>query len=294
MKEIDFWGSPDIQPNDLSGSFETASWRLIRSLSGSGAWNMAVDEAILEGCSNGKSLPTLRLYSWEPPCLSLGYAQPVSDVDLSSLRRNGWDLVRRPTGGRAILHTDELTYAVIGPQHEPRLEGGVLESYQVLSRALLVALRQLDIPAKARAKPTPVPGSDSKGPVCFETPSNYEITVSSKKLIGSAQARRKGAVLQHGSFPLCGDLSRITQALAFPDELSRSQAADRLRQRATTAEEILGQPLSWETSAQAFEEAFKVALNLDFQLADLSSEEQDRAKELVKNKYAHPGWTNRV
>jgi lipoyl(octanoyl) transferase len=239
-------------------------------------------------------LPTLRLYSWEPACLSLGYAQPASDVDLDAIDRYGWGLVRRPTGGRAILHTDELTYAVIGPQDEPRLAGSVLESYQVLSRALLVALHQLGIPAQAQAKPISAPGADPKGPVCFEVPSNYEITVDGRKLIGSAQSRRKNAVLQHGSFPLYGDLRRITQALSFPDELSRRQAAERLHERATTAEEILGQPLNWETAALAFEEAFKAALNLDLHLADLSNEEQARAKDLVENKFAHPGWTKRV
>lgn len=255
---------------------------------------MAVDEAILEACRSGKSLPTLRLYSWEPPCLSLGYAQPASDVDLDALLRHGWDLVRRPTGGRAILHTDELTYAVIGPQNEVRLAGSVLESYQVLSNALLAALHRLGIPAQAHAKPMHVAGADPKGPVCFEVPSNYEITVNDRKLIGSAQSRRKGAVLQHGSFPLCGDLKRISRVLSFPDEVSRSQAAERLHERATTAEEILGQPLRWETAALAFEEAFKAALNLDLQLSDLSRDEQARAEELIDNKYAHPGWTNRV
>src|SRR5512140_660191 len=102
-------------------------WRVVRTPAAPGAWNMAVDEAILEFAARGAVLPTLRLYAWDPPCLSLGYAQPSSDVDLETLRRRGWDLVRRPTGGRAILHTNELTYSVSGPQHEPRLAGGVLE-----------------------------------------------------------------------------------------------------------------------------------------------------------------------
>jgi len=274
--------------------YTKTTWRLIWSSSGRGAWNMAVDEAILEACSRRESLPTLRLYSWEPACLSLGYAQPAKDVDLNALHQHGWDLVRRPTGGRAILHTDELTYAVIGPQQESRLAGGVLESYQVLSKALLEALHHLSIPAQAQEKPVSATGADPKGPVCFEAPSNYEITVNSKKLIGSAQARRKGAVLQHGSFPLFGDLARIIDVLSFPDQVSANQAAVRLHGRATTAEEILGQPLDWGTAAQAFTEAFKAALNLDLQLVALSADEQARAEELVEKKYAHPEWTNRA
>ncbi|HEX9617401.1 MAG TPA: hypothetical protein VGA03_08280, partial [Anaerolineales bacterium] len=116
-------------------NYPLARWRLIHTPPAPGAWNMAVDEAILEAVGRGQADPTLRLYAWSPPCLSLGYAQPSSDVDLPQLHALGWDLVRRPTGGRAILHTDELTYAVIAPLSEPRLAGSVLESYQSLSQA---------------------------------------------------------------------------------------------------------------------------------------------------------------
>jgi len=92
----------------------------------SGAWNMAVDESILEHTQSkrGASLPTLRLYAWDPACLSLGHAQPFADVDRARLNGRGWDVVRRPTGGRAILHTDELTYSVTGRVQEPWLAGG--------------------------------------------------------------------------------------------------------------------------------------------------------------------------
>ncbi|MBN2148502.1 MAG: lipoate--protein ligase family protein [Anaerolineales bacterium] len=252
---------------------------------------MAVDEAILEAAGGGQVLPTLRMYAWEPPCLSLGYAQPYSDVDLTTLHHNGWDVVRRPTGGRAILHTDELTYAVIGPLSEPRLAGSVLESYRCLSQALLAALHLLDLPAQSQAEQE---NSTSKGPVCFEVPSNYEITVGGRKLIGSAQARRKEGVLQHGTLPLYGDLGRITQALVFPDELSRQVAAQRLHSRACTVQEVLGQPVTWQQAAEAFISAFQNTLNLELLPAELTPAEHERAAQLVKEKYAHPDWTERI
>jgi lipoate-protein ligase A len=255
---------------------------------------MAVDEAILEASGRGDVPATLRLYAWEPACLSLGYAQPAADVDLDRLEAHGWDIVRRPTGGKAILHTDELTYAVIGPQSEPRLAGSVLESYQRLSEALLAALHLLGIPALAKEKPTIPTGSDPKGPVCFEVPSNYEITVNGKKLIGSAQARRRQGVLQHGSLPLSGDLTRITQALSFGDESERQAAARRLKTRATTAEQILGYPLPWEQAAQAFAQAFQEVLYLELQIAEITPSELRQAKELVEAKYANLEWTERV
>jgi lipoate-protein ligase A len=255
---------------------------------------MALDEALFEASLTGASLPTLRLYAWEPACLSLGYAQPFSDIDLPALQQHGWKLVRRPTGGRAILHTDELTYSVCGLQDEPRLAGSVLESYQVLAQALLNALQRLHIPAQAHARPAQTSGSDPKGPVCFETPSNYEITVEGKKLIGSAQARRKGGVLQHGSLPLYGELTRITQALAFPDEAARQQAAQRLLERATTAEGVLGEALPWDVAAHAFESAFAETLNLTLIPGEPSPQELAHAQALVAEKYAHPSWNERT
>ena len=274
-------------------SYPLTTWRLLHTPPSRGAWNMAVDEAILEAAGRGEVLPTLRLYAWEPPCLSLGYAQPSSDVDFDALLRFGWDLVRRPTGGRAILHTDEITYSVIGPQEDPRLVGSVNESYRILAAALLRTLHILQIPAQALEKHTLPAGSDPNGAVCFEVPSNYEITVNGKKLIGSAQARRKEGVLQHGSLPLYGELARITQVLGFPQEAGRTEAANRLLARAATAEEILGTAPSWTQAARAFKTAFCETLNLDLQPAELTPAELARAASLVEEKYAHLSWTNR-
>jgi lipoyl(octanoyl) transferase len=268
-------------------------WRLILTPPAHGSWNMAVDEAILESATRGDVPPTLRLFAWLPACLSLGYAQSVSDVDSTRLAQHGWDLVRRPTGGKAILHTDELTYSVTGPQTEPRLEGSVLESYRRLSAALLKALHLLGIPAQSQAEVLPT-ANEPKGPVCFEVPSNYEITVGGKKLIGSAQARRREGVLQHGTLPLSGDLTRIVTVLNFPDESGRKLARERLVARATTAEIVLGYPLAWNTAAQAFISAFEETLDLSLTLTDLSPAELTRAAILEQEKYSHPSWTDRV
>jgi lipoate-protein ligase A len=256
---------------------------------------MAVDEAILEQAGSGRVPPTLRLYRWQPACLSLGYAQPSSDADREELARRGWELVRRPTGGRAILHIDELTYSVCGPQDEPRLAGSVLESYRILARALLEALRLLGLPAQAHPQATSAgsAASEAQNPVCFEVPSHYEITVDGKKLIGSAQARRKGGVLQHGSLPLSGDLARITSGLAFSSPQERQSAAARLLGRATTVEQILGASPAWEVLRQAFRQAFQEELNLEMVPGDLTAQEYQRANQLVEEKYANPDWTER-
>jgi lipoate-protein ligase A len=264
-------------------------WRLILDpLPGRGAWNMAADEAILESCIRGESLPTLRLYAWEPPCLSLGYAQPIQDVDLARLQVRGWELVRRLSGGRAVLHTDELTYSIIARSDEPRVAGTVLESYYRLAQALVEALNLISLPVQVNEKA--VSSNEKTNPVCFEVPSTYEITIGGKKLIGSAQARRKDGVLQHGSLPLKGDLTRILQVLNFPGEDARRQAAERLLAHATTVEMAHGRSVSWEEAAQAFTTSFRTTLAMDLQPGDLTQTERSRTRELIEKKYAHDDW----
>ncbi len=267
-------------------------WRLLITPPARGAWNMALDESILEHIGRGESLPTLRLYAWNPPCLSLGHAQPFSDVDVNRLKERGWEVVRRATGGRAILHTDELTYSVIAPNDEPLVAGTVLESYNRFAQALLTAVKNIELPVElkeGKANENAMPN-----PVCFEVPSTYEITVGGKKLIGSAQARKKEGVLQHGSLPLIGDLTRICEVLAFENESARADASKRLLARATTVASALGRAVSWEMAAQAFIRAFEAQLGLSLKREELSESESSRADELVEEKYNHPAWTERV
>jgi lipoyl(octanoyl) transferase len=274
--------------------YPISTWRLLKTPPASGPWNMALDEAILESAGRGDSLPTLRLYAWAPPCLSLGYTQAFSDVDLPRLAARGWTVVRRPTGGKAILHTDELTYSVAGPHEDPRLKGGVIESYRRLSEALLHALRLLGLDAQANSQAASPASGAEEGPVCFEVPSNYEIVVGQKKLVGSAQARRKEGVLQHGSLPLSGDLARITQVLSFPDEAARQEAALRLDRRATTVYSALNREVSWDEAAQAFTRAFSEVLYLELVEDAASPLEIERAEELLRDKFAHASWTERL
>ena len=254
---------------------------------------MAVDEAILEYSRRVEQPTTLRLYAWTPPCLSLGYGQSYTDIDLDRLTSYGWEVVRRPTGGRAILHTDELTYAVIGSQEDPLLTGGVLESYQRLSIALLEALKRMEITADTVAKNVAITEKMMDNPVCFEVPSNYEITFKGKKLIGSAQARRKNTVLQHGSLPLTGDLTRIVQVLRYPNDSSRKEAAERLLSHATTVESVLGYKGDWWIASQAMISAFRSMLGLNLIPGGLTSSEGRRALELYEQKYNHSSWTEK-
>ena len=271
-----------------------SSWRLIIDPPSTGAWNMAVDEAILEASILGKSLPTLRLYSWQPACLSLGFAQPFSDVNTKAAETLNWHVVRRPTGGRAILHVDEITYSICGQVNEPVLSGTLLESYQKISSALQAALDILGAQTAADERYNQLNPNQPKGPVCFEVPSNYEITSNGKKLIGSAQARRKNALLQHGSLPLEGDLTRITQILNYSSKEEREIAASRILDRATTLEQVLGKQIPLDQAAIAFQAAFSEEYSIQFIPSELSVEEKSAAETLYQTKYNHPQWTERI
>ncbi len=272
----------------MSG-YPLTTWRLLRSAPADGATNMAIDETILRAVAAGRVPPTLRLYAWEPACLSLGRAQPLADVDVQAVQSAGFGLVRRPTGGKAILHVDELTYSVVAPQAEPRVAGSIVESYRRLSAALLCGLERLGVTnLVADRQSTPPLTGGAGGGVCFETPSDYEITVGGRKLAGSAQMRAQSVVLQHGALPLHGDIARLCPLLAtHPDPA-------RVRARATTVEEVLGRPVTWDEAAGALATGFAEALNLRLEPGTLTYEERAWAEELRAEKYATEKWTGRV
>ena len=270
-----------------------AIWRLLVTDPTDGPMNMAIDQAIMEAVAKGRVAPTLRFYAWEPPCLSLGYTQPLSEIDRERLAARGWDLVRRMTGGRAILHTDELTYSVALPADNPIVTADIVESYRRLSGALVAGLQRLGADPQADKRADGHRGA-STGPVCFEVPSHYEITIDGKKLVGSAQVRKFGAVLQHGSLPLGGDITRICDALVYSDDRRREVVRERVRRRAATLEDALQAIVPWEDAAQAMAHAFADTFDLELDAATgLTPEELARAADLRTGQYTSDDWNAR-
>jgi lipoyl(octanoyl) transferase len=280
------------------------TWRLLITPPAPGAWNMAVDEAIATHAGRGDGPPTLRFYQWQPACVSLGRHQPLADIDLDRCAALGYDIVRRPTGGRAILHTDELTYSVAGPQGNPILAGAVLDSYLRLSQGLLAGLAQLGLRV-AKAPPTNRAAGDA-GPVCFEVPSAYEIVVPApvgtatsrtpappKKLVGSAQSRRQGWVLQHGTLPLVGDVTRLVDVVVFADEAERAAQRLALAARAATVEATVGRVVGFQEAASALAGGFEDALGIRLEAGELSPVELATAAGLHRAVYGSDDWTGR-
>ena len=217
----------------------------------------------MDAVAAGEAPPTLRLYQWAPPCLSLGRRQPLQGVDLAQLRTDGCDAVRRATGGWAILHTDELTYSVALTPTDPRADGPILDAYRKLSAGLVAGLALLGVEAIMR--PASAGGTHNLTAACFEVPSAYEIVVGGRKLIGSAQARPAGRVLQHGSLPLVGDIARVARYLAYERDDERAALAQHLRERATTASAALGRAVGYDEAAETMARGFAAALSLTFE-----------------------------
>ncbi len=246
-------------------------WRLITDPALPGVVNMARDLAILEQVAAGEAPPTLRFYSWSPPAISLGHFQQEEDiVDTGACRRLGIEIVRRPTGGRALLHHRELTYSVVLPETHPLLPKGVLLSYRLLSTAIVSGLQRLGINAEM------APG-ESRGPglapgSCFDTPSAYEVQVAGKKVAGSAQLRRDGVLLQHGSIlqELSLDLYRQVLPVRGGDD---SHYMEKLAARAAGLDD-LGYRFSLEDLALAICAGFAEVFNMEF----ANGEGQDKCR----------------
>jgi lipoate-protein ligase A len=273
-----------------------AAWRLIIDEEPrSGPANMALDQAIAESCAAGDSPSTIRFYRWNPPAVSLGRHQPLTDVDLNAIDLLGYEVVRRPTGGRAILHIDELTYSVTAAADEPRVRGGVMDAYLRLSNALLSGLQRLGLGAVDKAAGNVRTGPDVSA-ACFEVPSAYEITSNGRKLMGSAQSRRAGYVLQHGSLPLTGDITRLIDVLALPPDEAGALRVE-LGKRACTLAQALDVDdddgrVAFETVASKIVDGFGAELQLSFERAQPISSEVRRAALLIREQFASPQWTN--
>lgn len=266
-------------------AYPPATWRLLREeQSHDGAYNMAVDEAILRAVVARLAPPTLRLYTWRP-AVTLGRGQPLADVDQEAVQAHNYQLLRRPTGGTAVFHGDELTYSVALRDDDPRVAGDIVASYRHLSHPILQALRAVGVARGAALSHSE--NRRMRSPVCFEISSDYEITVDDRKLVGSAQMRIRGGVLQHGSIPLSGDIAHIGELL-----VARIHP-DRIRSRAITLEEALEHAIPRQTLEEALVGAFSERLNLALQPGSLLLEERMAAERLVKEKYGNRAWTAR-
>jgi lipoate-protein ligase A len=244
---------------------------------------MAVDEAVARIVGRGEAPPTLRVYRWDPPCVSLGYFQRYEEVNLKECQRRGLDVVRRPTGGRAVVHHHEVTYSVcLATTHVPE---GVIQSYVYLSRGLLEAYRYLGADA------TLAPGRRHSGlsAACFDLSSVQEILVNGRKAIGSAQVRKWEALLQHGSLPLRFD-SQVVSSVLTHDAEAAMRLGRVLSARAIDLEEALGRVPEPQEVEEALRVGFEKGLGIELVYGELTREEEELSLRLEAKKYGNLAW----
>ncbi|MFH1590609.1 MAG: biotin/lipoate A/B protein ligase family protein [archaeon] len=243
-------------------------WRLIDDTAHDAATNMGIDEAISESVSTGQSPPTIRFYAWEPSAVSIGYFQGLSnEVDMEACEKAGVDVVRRRTGGGAVYHDrdGEITYSIVGPLS--LFPSDIIGSYRMICGHVVDALRLLDIPAEF-------------------APIN-DIQVEGKKISGSAQTRRNGVLLQHGTLLLDVDVDRMFSLLRVGKEKIADKLIKSVKKRVTSIQDF--GVFSKDDVRNALKEAF--SKGRDISAGSMTEEELALAKRLAQERYKSDAWT---
>ncbi|TFB18915.1 lipoate--protein ligase family protein [Filobacillus milosensis] len=265
------------------------TWYFINTGTHDAAYNMAFDECLLNWHSKGEIPPVLRFYTWEPAAMSVGYFQKVDGkIHIENVNQHGFDFVRRLTGGRAVLHDHELTYSVVVSEDHSKMPKTVTEAYRVITKGLLEGYRNLGIDADLAVPEGKLQQTGSA--VCFDEPSWYELVIGEKKAAGSAQTRKQGVILQHGSVPISMNNDVLFDLFAYPNEKVRERAKAKFQERATTMEAYLGRKLSLEEVEDAFYKGFEKGLDIELKPYELTAEQEQEVQELAREKYVTDEW----
>jgi len=273
----------------------TEKWNFIDFEYHSPSFNMALDEALLEWHSHKLIPPTIRFYGWNPATLSVGYFQKVEkEINVENVKEHGLGLVRRLTGGRAVLHDQELTYSVIVSEDYPQMPRSVTEAYRVISQGLLYGFQNLGLHAYFSVPETEEEKEKLKNPrssVCFDAPSWYELVLEGKKVAGSAQTRQKGIILQHGSILIDLDEDKLFDLFNYPNERVRQRMQRNFGAKAVTIEQVAQRKVSMNEVREAFKKGFEQGLGMKLEPYTLSEKEIQYVEELAKRKYESIEWT---
>jgi lipoyl(octanoyl) transferase len=269
-------------------------WRFIDSGHCSPSFNMALDEALLDWHSEGKIPPVIRFYGWNPATLSIGYFQKVEkEINLEAVEQYQLGFVRRPTGGRGVLHEDELTYSVIVSEEHPNMPKTVTEAYRVISEGILKGFQHLGLDAYFAEPKTIEERNALKNPrssVCFDAPSWYELVVEGRKVAGSAQTRQKGVILQHGSILLDLDEEKLFSLFKYPNERIKERMKRAFKSKAVAINEISPRKVSLEEAKKAFYRGFAEGLEVDLEPYVLTSDELAYVQKLAVERYESDEW----
>ncbi|OEH85638.1 hypothetical protein BHU72_02240 [Desulfuribacillus stibiiarsenatis] len=266
-------------------------WRLIIDQEPlAGSMNMAIDEAI-HTLYTSVNRPTLRFYQWARPTISIGYFQFLErEIDGQALKERNMDIIRRQTGGRTVLHSNEITYSIVIPEQHAKLPPGTNDSYRKISQCLQVGFRYLQIETSWKSN---VEKMHHQTSACFDTPAKYELLIDGKKIVGSAQKREAGVILQHGSIPIKNHAYDLFDVLKFESVEERKHMRKRYETKASYLEEVVLGEVSSEQVIHAFCKGFQEVFAVHLKAERLLDEEKKLALSLVANKYGTHQWNYR-
>jgi lipoate-protein ligase A len=263
-------------------------WRFLPFKKNSAFENMAEDEAVYRENQRLGGPPTLRLFGWSPPSVSIGFFQDLEkDIDLAACRLSGIDVVRRITGGRAVLHDAEITYSLVSRENDPLFPPGILGRYQLISEAICDGLLTLGIHAEMEARRIK-PGNELRE-FCFSVPAQHEILVNGKKICGSAQARGGGAFLQHGSLLLDFDPASAFD-LMTRDKSNRREKIQKLEASITSIHAAVRNRPAPVAVCAAISRAIEDKFGIRLKPGRLTSEETALKQRLIEMKYGTDRW----
>ncbi|MCI2254570.1 lipoate--protein ligase family protein [Domibacillus sp. PGB-M46] len=273
------------------------TWAFLDTGNQGAAYNMAVDEALLDWHSKGLIPPVVRFYGWEPAALSIGYFQKAEkEVDFDAVRNYGLGFVRRPTGGRGVLHEHELTYSVIVSEEHPDMPTGVTEAYRVISEGVLQGFRKLGLAAEFAVPRTEEEKASLKNPrssVCFDAPSWYELVVEGRKVAGSAQTRQKGVILQHGSILLDLDEDKLFSLFHYPNDRVKERMKKAFGNKAVAINALRAEPVTLDEARVAFKQGFEEGLNIHLEPLVLTDDQKRQIETIQRDRYENPDWNFR-
>lgn len=273
------------------------TWAFLDTGNQSAAYNMAVDEALLDWHSKGDIPPVVRFYGWEPAALSIGYFQKAEkEVNFEELQKHGLGFVRRPTGGRGVLHEHELTYSVIVSENHPEMPAGVTEAYRVISEGVLQGFRTLGLQAEFAVPRTEEEKASLKNPrssVCFDAPSWYELVVEGRKVAGSAQTRQKGVILQHGSILLDIDEDKLFSLFHYPNDRVKERMKSAFKSKAVAINDLRAESVTLDEARVSFKQGFEQGLNIELAPLQLTEDQNRQIAVIQKERYENPSWNFR-
>jgi lipoate-protein ligase A len=251
--------------------------------------NMATDEALFRSLQERGGPPTLRFYGWEKPALSIGYFQSTAtEINLHHCRRDGMDVVRRPTGGKAVLHDCELTYAVVSREGSPFFSGNLVENYRAVCSCLIRAFAELGIEV-TMARECRHGEERGMSAICFAFPAPFELLSRGRKICGSAQVRSRGCFLQHGSILLDFDAEKSCRFI-LPSEGRQAELCSHLSEAVTSVRGETGEAIRPEPFSGIVQRAFETSWNVRFAAKELTPEEDALKNRLLETKYRNPAW----